>query len=55
MRAPSQELVALARRPVFDVNLREPFVDPRLVVACAKRSWLLKLNLAEACLVRPKP
>lgn len=35
---------AVASRRVFDINLREPFIDPQACVRHARECWLLKLN-----------
>ena len=35
---------AAASRRVFDINLREPFIDPATCVRHARECWLLKLN-----------
>jgi fructokinase len=47
-RATIQALARAARRAVFDVNLRAPFVMRDVVEASAAACWLLKLNDGEA-------
>ena len=41
-------LARAAKRTVFDVNLRPPFIFPEVVQASAAGVWLLKLNEEEA-------
>jgi fructokinase len=50
-RAAIQALVKLARRCVFDVNFRAPFIDKETILACAAHAWLLKLNHEEAAVI----
>jgi fructokinase len=46
-RATIRRLLALARRRVFDVNLRPPFDDRKVVLECLPGTHLLKLNDGE--------
>jgi len=39
-----QAVVAAAQKRVFDVNLREPFVDQEAILACMQDLYLLKIN-----------
>jgi fructokinase len=47
-RAAIRALTAAAKRAVFDVNLRPPFIMRDVVEASAQSCWLLKLNEGEA-------
>jgi hypothetical protein len=38
-------VVAAAQKRVFDVNLREPFVDQEAILACMHDLYLMKVHL----------